>query len=105
MTACAGQRVHVLIYAADSEGPATVADAYHGISRDLAGTPGLVRNALMERVDKPGTYVVMSEWEDLDAFHAWEQGPTHRATTAPLRPFQDRSRGEAFGIYSVTAEY
>jgi heme-degrading monooxygenase HmoA len=101
----AAPRVQVMIFAASPDGPDAITQAYHGISRDLDGTPGLLRNALLERVDRPGSFVVLSEWESLDAFRAWEDGPAHRTTTSPLRPYQDHSRGESFGIYSVAAEY
>lgn len=103
-------RVHVLLYARPPEsrppetGAAAVADAYHRISRSLAGTPGLLGNRLMREVGGAG-FVVMSEWESMAAFQAWERGPTHRETTSPLRPYQDSSRGRAFGIYEVVAAY
>jgi len=98
-------RVHVLLFAAAPDEPAAVHSAYHEISRQLSGTPGLLRNTLLERTDTPGRFVVVSEWESLDAFDRWERGPTHRPVTAPLRAYHDRSLGVAFGIYRVAAEY
>jgi len=87
------------------DGAASVAQAYHTISRELAGTPGLRRNALLELVDSPGRFVVLSEWASLDEFRAWETGPDHRQVTAPLRPHQDRSAAAWFGVYHVAATY
>lgn len=99
-------RVRVLLYLAPSETePGAVDEAYHRISADLAATPGLVGNQLMRSVTEPAGYIVMSEWESLRAFQAWEEGPTHRDTTAPLRPYQDRRRGSPFGLYEVVASY
>lgn len=98
--------VRVLLYAADPvEEPDAVAAAYHRISNELAGTAGLRGNELMRSLTDPAGFVVMSEWESLAAFRAWEDGPTHRTTTAPLRPFQDRRRGVPFGLYEVAASY
>jgi heme-degrading monooxygenase HmoA len=98
-------RVHVLLYARPPQsGAGAVEDAYHRISASLAGTPGLVGNRLMREVGGDG-FVVMSEWESIAAFQQWESGPTHRDTTSPLRPYQDRSRGRPFGIYEVVAAY
>lgn len=99
-------QVRVLVYAtaADAGGDAVTA-AYHRISEDLAGTPGLLGNALLRSVHGSTGFVVMSEWTDLDAFHAWEVGAAHRQTTSPLRPFQDSSRGSAYGVYEVVAAY
>jgi heme-degrading monooxygenase HmoA len=98
VTAC------VLLFAA-SPTPGAVADAYHRISRDLAGTPGLLRNALLEHVDTGDRFVVFSEWESLNAFRDWEATAEHRMVTAPLRPYHDRSMSGGYGVYRVAAEY
>jgi heme oxygenase (mycobilin-producing) len=101
-----GGRVRVLVFVSNPEAAAAeVEHAYHTVSRDLLGVPGLVGNQLMQSVHDPGRFVVMSEWEDLAAFSSWEQGPRHRDVTAPLRPLQDPDRKPSFAIYRVTAEY
>lgn len=97
--------VSVLLFGRAPDGAEAVRDAYHHISQELAGTPGLTRNALLELVDGSGRFVVLSEWASMDAFRAWEEGPEHRDTTAPLRPFHDRAMGGGFGIYRIAAEY
>ncbi|MEV4182440.1 antibiotic biosynthesis monooxygenase [Streptosporangium canum] len=99
-------RARVLIYtAAPSEEPGAVEEAYHQISRDLAGTPGLLGNELLRATDDPAAFVVMSEWESLAAFRSWEEGAAHRGTTAPLRRYQRAPGGRPFGVYEVTAVY
>lgn len=101
-----GGRVRVVVYArAEPADAGALEEAYHRVSHDLAGTPGLLANELLRSVTDGQAYAVMSEWESVAAFSAWEQGATHRGTTAPLRPFQDRGRGATFEIYAVTAEY
>lgn len=101
-------QVRVLVYAtatvAEAGGDAVTA-AYHRISEDLAGVPGLLGNALLRSVHDSAGFVVMSEWSDIDAFRTWEAGAAHRRTTSPLRPFQDTSRGSAYGVYEVVAAY
>jgi heme-degrading monooxygenase HmoA len=103
--------VRVLVYAVvpDSGGPdsdgSAVEDAYHRISRALRGTPGLLGNELLRSVRDPRGFIVMSEWESLAAFGAWEAGPSHRAATAPLRLLQDGARHVPFEIYEVRAAY
>ncbi len=100
------RRVHVLLYAAAPAGdPDAVWSAYHDISTRLAGTIGLVRNALLEQVDGSGRFVVLSEWSSMDAFRDWEATAGHRVVTAPLRPYQDATGGSTFGIYTLAAEY
>jgi heme-degrading monooxygenase HmoA len=104
-------RVRVLLYAVapksgtrDVDGSA-VEHAYHRVSRELRGTPGLLGNELLRSVRDPRGFVVMSHWESLAAFTAWEAGPAHRATTAPLRPRLDGARPVPFEIYEVRAAY
>src|SRR3954452_8473181 len=97
--------VHVLLFARAPAGAGTVETAYHAISRELRDTPGLRGNTLLELFDKPGQFVVMSEWASIDAFRAWEQGPQHRTQTAPLRPYQDGTAADWFGVYRIVAEY
>ncbi|RFU83826.1 antibiotic biosynthesis monooxygenase [Streptomyces triticagri] len=99
-------RVRVMLYlrAAEAEEPA-VAAAYHTISKDLASTPGLLGNELLREVTDPGAFAVLSEWEGLAAFQAWEAGSAHRGTTSPLRQYQDGERPSPFALFEVTAEY
>jgi heme-degrading monooxygenase HmoA len=99
-------RVRVLVWhRATPETGLYVVDAYHGISNALAGTPGLLRNELLRAPTDAASLVVASEWESMAAFQAWEQGPDHRDTTAPLRPYRDRERARPFDILEVVAAY
>lgn len=99
-------RVRVLVYAAAPDaGETAVTRAYHAISRDLDGTPGLLGNELLRSLHDPNGFVVMSEWESIEAFRSWETGAAHRDTTAPLRPYQDTRAGASFGVYEVAAAY
>ncbi|KAF4407482.1 MULTISPECIES: antibiotic biosynthesis monooxygenase [Streptomyces] len=59
--------------------------AYKGISAALAGTAGLLGNELLRDTADPRAWTVMSVWRDLPSFRVWEDGPDHRAQTAPLR--------------------
>ncbi|GAA2517676.1 antibiotic biosynthesis monooxygenase [Winogradskya consettensis] len=99
-------RVRVLLYAtAPADSPDAVARVYHQISEALLGTPGLLRNELLSGVDKPDSFVVLSEWESEEAFFEWERGADHRQVTAPLRPYQDAGWRDAFGVYRVAGDY
>jgi heme-degrading monooxygenase HmoA len=99
-------RIRVLVYvAAPPTAPDAVSRAYHRISAELAVTPGLIGNELMRSAAEPTGYVVMSEWANMAAFRAWEEGPGHRGVTAPLRRYQDERRGSPFGLYEVIASY
>jgi len=101
----AAGRVRVLVHAAaPSTGPEEVSAAYHAVSRELAGTPGLLGNELLRSVSDPDRFAVLSEWRDPEAFEEWERGAAHRATTAPFRPLQTDGGG-AFGVYEVVDRY
>lgn len=94
-------RARVLVFAQCPEGGAeALTRAYRQISHELDGTPGLLGNELLRSEGEPGGYVVMSEWQDVDAFRSWEQGVTHRRVTAPLRPYLTGARS-----YEVVARY
>lgn len=95
--------VRVLVYVTDSADADAVLRAYHRISRELSGTPGLLRNELLTSAHDSASHVVVSYWADLSAFRAWEEGAQHRDTTSPLRPYQ--TPGMSAGIYEVAAAY
>ncbi len=97
-------QVRVLVYQV-AEDHAAVHSAYHEVSEQMLGVPGLIGNELLGSVLDPTGFVVLSRWADVTAFWAWEQGAEHRDTTAPLRPYRDVRRSAGFGIYQVLAEY
>ncbi|MBV9163990.1 MAG: antibiotic biosynthesis monooxygenase [Pseudonocardiales bacterium] len=98
--------VRVLVFArAPAADPDAVERAYHEISRMLQGTAGLLGNELLRSAGSPDEFAVMSKWEDMAAFRAWEQGQDHRTTTSPLRPYQDGNGGRSFDVYEVVARY
>ncbi len=100
-------RARVIVWhKAPAGGPAELERAYHAISEQLAGTPGMLGNELLRSVQRPDRFAVLSEWETLAAFQAWEQGPDHRSYTSPLRQYQDRERVDGhYEIYEVTAAH
>lgn len=95
-------RARVMLFLqAPEEERAAVEGAYHRVSDSLKGTPGLLRNELLSSCSQPASYVVLSEWESLESFRAWEQGPIHRGSTPdPLRRY---TTGVAF--YEVLGAY
>ena len=102
-----GGEVRVVVYQAahDEEQLAAVRAAYHQVSERLAGVPGMLGNELLRSPFDPTSLAVLSRWESLDAFRAWEAGAEHRQDTAPLRPFRDTRTGSPFAVYQVDAAY
>ena len=97
-------QVKVMLFNVADEA-ADIEAAYHTISRELAGVPGLLGNELLRSVVDARQFVVLSTWSDIAAFNAWEQGADHKRDTAPLRPFRDPGASRPFGIYQVTTAY
>lgn len=97
-------RIRVLLFHEVTDHEA-LAEAYHAVSAELAGTPGLIGNELLASVHDPSWVLVMSEWKDRESFDAWEKGAAHKGQTAPLRPFRDTRMPRPFGVFEVQAEY
>ena len=96
--------VRVLLYhRTDDEGG--IEAAYHKVSDELAGVPGLLGNELLRSVHEPGAFLVLSTWRDRAAFDSWEQGAGHKASTAPLRPYRDVANPYALGVFEQQAAY
>jgi heme-degrading monooxygenase HmoA len=79
-------RVMVLATVREGEEGAFEA-AYALVTSRVRGTAGHLRDELLRRRDRPGHYVLLSEWESLDAFLEWEDAPVHREVTTPMRPY------------------
>lgn len=75
--------------------------AYAQVTAAVKGTPGHVHDELLSQQGRPGRYILLSEWESVDAFIAWEDAPIHREITVPMRPYW-AGRVERF-IYEVAA--
>lgn len=60
--------------------------AYAQVTAAVKGTPGHVHDELLSQQGRPGRYILLSEWESVDAFIAWEDAPIHREITVPMRP-------------------
>lgn len=96
--------VRVFVYLTTDD-PQQLLTSYNEVSAVMDGTPGLLANELLGCPHRPHKYVVASEWRTLDDFLRWEQGPDHRDTTAPLRPYQDPTLSPPFSIYQVLASW
>ena len=61
--------------------------AYHGVRGEVAGTPGCLSVRLTRGVESPGRFVLLAEWESLDAhlvaFRGTERFTRWRAALGP----------------------
>ena len=66
--------------------------AFSEVTRKVKGTPGHISDELLRDVtddkkpDEPSRYILLSEWESVEAFLGWEDAPIHMQTTTPMRP-------------------
>jgi heme oxygenase (mycobilin-producing) len=100
------RRIRVLLYReAPPEDPSKVEDIYHQISKEVHEAPGLLRSELLRSVTESSGYVVLSEWESMEAYQAWVVSPLHESKAPALRPYVDHTRDKQFEVYEVIAAY
>jgi heme-degrading monooxygenase HmoA len=68
-------------------------DAYEAIRNDVAqGVEGHIMDQVCRSVDDPQSWLITSEWENIDAFLAWEQTEEHRELVKPMRECWDDAK-------------
>ena len=78
----------VMVFATITEGQEEAFEAaYAVVTARVKGTQGHLQDELLRHHGQPGRYVLLSEWESLDAFLSWEDAPVHREVTTPMRPY------------------
>jgi heme-degrading monooxygenase HmoA len=95
-----GSPVCVIVYLlSPNEDRAVIEDAYRRTSWLNDPPEGLRRCELLHDTAEPHRFALLSEWDSLAAYQAWEQGPDHQGKPSPLRPYQDRTRGPHYVVY------
>lgn len=59
-------------------------DAYQRIRHQVASTEGHLTDQLCQSTTDPAEWMIISEWESPEHFHAWERGAEHRQLAGPL---------------------
>jgi heme-degrading monooxygenase HmoA len=76
---------------------------YDALSERIAvGLDGHVRHQLCRGLDEPDRWLILSEWETLEASQAWERSPEHRELTMPLRECWDEARRAGYTVQLET---
>lgn len=101
-------QVRVLIWfaaRADDDAPA-IRQGYAAMRDGLRGRRGLIRSELLESLAEPGSFAVLSHWESMGDFVAWQREPGHDGDTAPMDGYLDRGRpgGSYAQAFTVTDE-
>jgi heme-degrading monooxygenase HmoA len=62
-----------------------LARAYAALRQRVEQAPGLLGHQLCESIDDPERWLVISEWESLEASTAWDRSDEHARLIAPMR--------------------
>ena len=59
--------------------------AYAALRERVEQQPGLLGHQLCESIDDPERWLVISEWESVEASEAWDRSDEHAALIGPMR--------------------
>jgi heme-degrading monooxygenase HmoA len=83
----------VIVWFRSPNGEASeIVAGYQKMRDELVNKPGLLASELMQSVQDPSSFGVLSEWESKKHFVAWQQEPGHDNDTSPMDAYLDRSR-------------
>lgn len=59
--------------------------AYHELVQTASQQPGFIDHQLCEALDDPERWLVISEWETLEASTSWDRSEEHARLLGPMR--------------------
>ncbi len=77
-------------------------DAYERMCRQVASTPGHIRDQVCQSVEDPSQWLITSEWESAPPFLAWVNSEEHLELVKPLRACVTNMRSLRFGVVRET---
>ena len=78
-------------------------EAYEGIRRDVAdGIKGHLVDQVCRSPDDPDSWLITSEWENLEDFLSWERTQEHRDLVKPMRECMAEARSLKFVVQEET---
>jgi heme oxygenase (mycobilin-producing) len=75
--------------------------AWHAVSERARHVPGNLRQTLMRDPGDDSTFVITTEWDSRETYHAFEVSPEQDELTAPLRELRESARQV---VYDVVAD-
>ena len=73
--------------------------AYEAIRHQVAmGVPGHIADQICQSPEDPLSWLITSEWEDLEDFQQWERSEGHREMVKPMRDCWDQAKSHKFVI-------
>jgi len=73
--------------------------AYEAIRHLVAkGVKGHLVDQVCQSIDDPLSWVITSEWDDINHFLEWERLPEHRELVKPMRDCWDEAKSHKFFV-------
>jgi heme-degrading monooxygenase HmoA len=72
--------------------------AYAALRERVEQQPGLLSHQLCEAIDDPERFLVISEWESLDACAAWDGSEEHHRLIGPMRACFAQAQNTKFEV-------
>ena len=74
-------------------------EAYDAIRLEVAqGVEGHIVDQVCQAIDDPSSWLITSEWEDIEQFLAWERTEEHRDLVKPMRDCWDEARSHKYVV-------
>ncbi len=78
--------------------------AYEGIRHEVAqGVDGHLVDQVCQSPEDPDSWLITSEWENLEHFLAWERTEEHRDLVKPMRECMAEARSLKFEVREETS--
>ena len=78
-------------------------DAYEYVRYEVAqGVKGHIVDQVCQSREDPQEWLITSEWETVDDFHAWEATEEHRDQAKPMRECMDQARSYKYVVRAET---
>jgi heme oxygenase (mycobilin-producing) len=78
-------------------------DAYEAVRYEVAeGVKGHLVDQVCQSQEDRRNWLVTSEWESVDDFHAWEATPEHRDQAKPMRECMEEAKSYKFVVREET---
>lgn len=73
--------------------------AFEQVSRTVVGNvKGIIRDELIQDSSDPSSYIMLSEWENKNAWASWQQAPIHEEQVGRMKEFW---KGQGVKIFNT----
>lgn len=71
---------------------------FRGIAPEIDKAPGLIQHQVIRSLDEDHAYIMLSEWDTVDAFDTWEKTQGHRDLVRPLTTMWHGARIKKYDV-------